>query len=99
MAARALVVGGTSGIGRKIASSLFSRGEEVVIAGRDLARAESVGNEIGKMVSGLALDLTRPKEIARAVRDLGQIDISCSRRWSVTATACELMTLSALCVP
>ena len=73
MVARALVVGGTSGIGRKIASSLFSRGEEVVIAGRDLA-AESVGNEIGKTVSGLALDLTRPKEIARAVRDLGQID-------------------------
>jgi NAD(P)-dependent dehydrogenase (short-subunit alcohol dehydrogenase family) len=69
-----LVVGGTSGIGRKIASTLFSRGEEVVITGRDLARAESVGNEIGKTVSGLALDLTQPKEIARAVRELGQID-------------------------
>ena len=74
MAALALVVGGTSGIGRKIASTLFSRGEEVVIAGRDLARAESVSNEIGKTVSGLALDLTQPKEIARAVRDLGRID-------------------------
>jgi short-subunit dehydrogenase len=55
MAARALVVGGTSGIGRKIASTLFSRGEEVVIAGRDLARAESVSNEIGKTVSGWLL--------------------------------------------
>jgi NAD(P)-dependent dehydrogenase (short-subunit alcohol dehydrogenase family) len=74
MTALALVVGGTSGIGRKIASTLFSRGEEVVIAGRDLARAESVSNEIGKTVSGLALDLTQPKEIARAVRDLGRID-------------------------
>jgi len=74
MTTLALVVGGTSGIGRKIASTLFSRGEEVVIAGRDLARAESVSNEIGKTVSGLALDLTQPKEIARAVRDLGRID-------------------------
>jgi short-subunit dehydrogenase len=54
MTAFALVEGGTSGIGRKIASTLFSRGEEVVISGRDLARAESVSDEIGKNANGAA---------------------------------------------
>jgi NAD(P)-dependent dehydrogenase (short-subunit alcohol dehydrogenase family) len=66
----ALVVGGTSGIGRVVAEQLAARGDAVVITGRDAERAEGVAAEIGAAVRGLALDLAEPEEIASRLAGL-----------------------------
>ena len=69
----AVIVGGTSGIGRQLAKTLAARGEDVIITGRDQARAQSVAAEIGGRVSGLALDLAHPEEIAGKLAGVGKV--------------------------
>jgi NAD(P)-dependent dehydrogenase (short-subunit alcohol dehydrogenase family) len=71
---RALIVGATSGIGRRIAHVLASRGEEAVVTGRDQARADVAAAEIVGQHRGLALDLTRPEEIAGRLANVGAIN-------------------------
>jgi NAD(P)-dependent dehydrogenase (short-subunit alcohol dehydrogenase family) len=70
----ALIVGGTSGIGREIAHALARRGEEVIVTGRDMARAPVAAAEIGDRHRGLALDLTKPDEIAAGLATVGPVD-------------------------
>jgi NAD(P)-dependent dehydrogenase (short-subunit alcohol dehydrogenase family) len=70
MADGALVIGGTRGIGRVIAEQLAARGDAVIIAGRDRARAEAVAAEVGHGVRGIACDLSRPEHIAEALADV-----------------------------
>jgi NAD(P)-dependent dehydrogenase (short-subunit alcohol dehydrogenase family) len=70
----ALIVGATSGIGRRIAHVLASRGEDAVVTGRDQGRADAAAAEIGGRHRGLALDLTRPEEIAGRLANIGAIN-------------------------
>jgi NAD(P)-dependent dehydrogenase (short-subunit alcohol dehydrogenase family) len=70
----ALIVGGTSGIGREIAHALARRGEEVIVTGRDKTRAQAAAAEIGGRHRGLALDLTKPDDIVAALATLGPVD-------------------------
>jgi NAD(P)-dependent dehydrogenase (short-subunit alcohol dehydrogenase family) len=70
MSNTAIVIGGTQGIGRTIAELMMARGDTVVIAGRDRARAESVAQEVGGAARGLAVDLTKPHEIGAALADV-----------------------------
>ncbi|GAA2487201.1 SDR family NAD(P)-dependent oxidoreductase [Streptomyces longisporus] len=67
-----VVVGGTSGIGREFARVRAERGDDVVLTGRDPDRADAVAKEVG--ARGLALDLSRPREIAAALADVGRVD-------------------------
>ncbi len=72
---RALVTGGTRGIGRAIAGTLAAAGAEVILTGRDLARAEEVAGEIrdaGGKARGFALDLDRPAEALEALAALAR---------------------------
>ena len=69
----ALIVGGTSGIGRRLAEVLAKRGEEVVITSRDAARAAAVAAEIGGRTRGIALDLNHPEQIAERLAGIGQV--------------------------
>ncbi len=62
-----LIIGGTAGIGTEIARSLAGRGGKVIIAGRDAKRARSVASKLGKNVSGIAVDVSKPLEIAKAL--------------------------------
>lgn len=71
---RAIVVGGTSGIGREVAKLLSARGDSVVITGRDTSKAQAVAGEIGGCAQGLALDLTRPAEIAGALQSISDVN-------------------------
>jgi NAD(P)-dependent dehydrogenase (short-subunit alcohol dehydrogenase family) len=72
--ANLLVVGGTSGIGREIATRAAGRGDDVVITGRKAEHAAEVAAEIGGSVRGLGLDLAEPADIADRLREVGMVD-------------------------
>jgi NAD(P)-dependent dehydrogenase (short-subunit alcohol dehydrogenase family) len=69
-----VIVGATSGIGRELARFYAERGHEVVLSGRDAARAQAVAAEIGGRSTGIALELARPEEIAAALGGVGRVD-------------------------
>jgi NAD(P)-dependent dehydrogenase (short-subunit alcohol dehydrogenase family) len=69
-----VIVGGTRGIGRELARTFAERGREVVLTGRDEARAQQVAAEIGGRARGLGLDLERPREIAGRLEGVGAVD-------------------------
>ena len=69
-----VIVGGTAGIGRQLAQTLAKRGDEVVITGRDKARAQAVAAEIGGRTRGVGFDLAEPAKIAAALADVGKVD-------------------------
>lgn len=68
-----VIIGATSGSGLDLAKALARRGERVAITGRDLDRTQGVAREIGEDAQGLALDLTRPQEIAGRLAGLGPV--------------------------
>lgn len=70
----ALVLGGTSGIGRELAVRLAGDGRDVVISGRDPVRAKEVAGAIGPTVSGIGLDLAQPDTIAEALAEVSRVD-------------------------
>lgn len=70
------IVGGTSGIGLRLAASYAARGSTVVITGRDLDRATKAAATVdgpGK-VRGLAVDLASPEEISGSLAEIGAVD-------------------------
>ncbi len=74
MAGSVVVIGGTTGIGPAIAKHYSDQGREVVISGRSATTAKEVAVDIGGKTSGIALDLTEPKEIAGALSTVGAVD-------------------------
>lgn len=68
-----VIIGGTSGSGLDLAQALARRGEQVVISGRDLARTQDVARAIGERARAVALDLTRPEEIAARLAGIGPV--------------------------
>jgi NAD(P)-dependent dehydrogenase (short-subunit alcohol dehydrogenase family) len=68
-----LVVGGTAGIGAEIARALARRGTAVIIAGRDRERASEVAPTLGENVTGIAVDISKPLEIGKALADVGNV--------------------------
>lgn len=68
-----VVVGGTSGLGKEVARHYAATGHEVVLSGRDLERSQSIAEEIGGNTTGIALDLTKPKELDRALAGVGPV--------------------------
>jgi NAD(P)-dependent dehydrogenase (short-subunit alcohol dehydrogenase family) len=79
---RALIVGGTSGIGRSIAQRFVAEGAMVAIVGRNQNRGEQSATEIdptGNRVRYIAADVTRADDVEAAVdttlRFFGGLDI------------------------
>ena len=79
-----LVIGGGSGIGRETALLAAERGAHVVVADRDIATAQSAGNEVktkaGKEAAiSVAVDIRKRDAIRTALRELiaafGGVDI------------------------
>jgi len=68
-----VVIGGTSGIGKQLAGVLARRGDEVIVTGRDAARAQAAAKEIGGATRGLAVDLAEPASIAGRLADIGAV--------------------------
>jgi NAD(P)-dependent dehydrogenase (short-subunit alcohol dehydrogenase family) len=71
--AATVVIGGTSGLGKEVARHYAGAGHEVILSGRDPARSRSVAEEIGGNTTGIALDLTRPTELAGALTGVGPV--------------------------
>lgn len=76
---RALVTGGTRGIGFALAKALAQAGASVVITGRDTARlnaaVSALREEDSSSVEGDVLDVTDTGSIAGAVSAIGPVDI------------------------
>jgi len=72
--AHSVIVGGSSGIGLLIAQRLVSQGDEVVITGREKAKAEAIAGEIGSGARGLGLDLASPETIEDALTSVTSVD-------------------------
>jgi NAD(P)-dependent dehydrogenase (short-subunit alcohol dehydrogenase family) len=69
-----VIVGGTQGLGRELAQSYADEGREVVVTGRDQARAEAAASEIGGSTRGLGFDLAEPHTIAGALAGVEHVD-------------------------
>ncbi|MFL5926477.1 MAG: SDR family oxidoreductase [Gaiellaceae bacterium] len=69
-----VIVGGTSGIGRRLAEAYAARGRRVVVTGRDPDRASQVAGSIdGGRVTACAVDLTEPSRIAACLAGVGPV--------------------------
>ena len=73
MAGAVVVVGGTSGLGKEVARHYASTGHQVVLSGRDPERSTAIASEIGGNTTGIALDLTDPKEVGGALAGIGSV--------------------------
>lgn len=79
---KAIISGGTTGIGRAIAVLLASEGVDVFICGRDAQHLEDALQRIGEVGKGdgIAIDLADPDNIGRffsaATQYLGGLDIA-----------------------
>ncbi|MBK6393594.1 MAG: SDR family oxidoreductase [Betaproteobacteria bacterium] len=104
----AVIIGGTSGLGKQLAGVLAKRGDEVIVTGRDAARAQAAAREIGGRTRGLAVDLANPSEIAGKLADVGAVkhlviaaierDDNSVRKFDV-ARAARLVTLKLVGYP
>jgi NAD(P)-dependent dehydrogenase (short-subunit alcohol dehydrogenase family) len=69
-----VVIGGTAGLGKEVARHYADAGRDVVLSGRDAARAGTVAAELGGGASGIAVDLAEPGTIAAALAGTGPVD-------------------------
>jgi NAD(P)-dependent dehydrogenase (short-subunit alcohol dehydrogenase family) len=67
-----LIVGGTSGIGLRLAEAYTRRGRDVVITGRERARTAAAAAEIG--AGACAVDLSEPESVSACLGDVGSVE-------------------------
>lgn len=67
-----VVIGGTAGIGLEFARSRAAAGRDVIIAARNMERANAAASEIG--ARALHVDLTAPTTIAESLADIETVD-------------------------
>jgi NAD(P)-dependent dehydrogenase (short-subunit alcohol dehydrogenase family) len=72
MSGAVVVIGGTAGIGRRLAERYAAEGRAVVLSGRDPARARGVAADVGG--TGVGLDLAEPDTISTALAGVGTVD-------------------------
>ena len=76
---RALITGGTSGLGAAIAAALINAGARVAITGRDPVRARAAARDLGPAAVGIGLDVRDEGDVDRGVDDavgaLGGLDV------------------------
>lgn len=68
-----VIVGGTGGLGRELASHYQAKGTPVIITGREPDRCEQMAAEIGPGTTGIGFDLAKPETIAEALAGVGPV--------------------------
>lgn len=68
-----VVIGGTSGIGRLLATEYAKKGEQVVLSGRGAAQASQVAAEVGGGAIGIGVDLAEPESVRSALAEVGPV--------------------------
>ena len=75
----AIIMGGTSGIGREVAVQLAQTGEwQVAVCGRNEAQLQELQDKYGQIVAGRRIDVTddgAPAQLMRLISDLGGVDL------------------------
>src|SRR5581483_8515948 len=89
---KALITGGTSGIGSAAALAMAEKGASVIITGRDETRGASTVEEIragGHDAQFIAADFSEMSEVARVADTAGEIDVlvNCAGAHAVATTA------------
>jgi NAD(P)-dependent dehydrogenase (short-subunit alcohol dehydrogenase family) len=76
MSGAVVIVGGTSGICRRLAEIYAARGRDVVVSGRDRDRATACAASLSGPGAATAccLDLAEPDAIAGSLRNVGPVD-------------------------
>lgn len=69
-----VVVGGTSEIGKRLSQHYADQGRKIVVTSRDAERAKATAQDIGGDTMGLALDLSKPHEIADALAGVDDVE-------------------------
>ncbi|HEX3900277.1 MAG TPA: SDR family oxidoreductase [Mycobacteriales bacterium] len=69
-----VVIGGSAGLGRFIATRFAERGDDVVISSRDASRASAVAGEIDGAVTGIAVDLSDPAGLEAQLATITDVD-------------------------
>lgn len=76
---RALVTGGSGGIGQAIAARLLETGGQVVLAGRDEAKLAAAASRLGSRAGWQRADVADPGQVRdcaeKAASDLGGLDV------------------------
>lgn len=103
-----VVVGGTSELGKAVAVHYAGKGHPVVVTGREAGRAQKVAEEIGNGAVGINFDLSKPKEIGKALAGVKDVQylvlVSIARDENSVKTydidqAVELVTLKLVGYP
>ena len=68
-----VVIGGTQGLGLEVARHYAAEGREVVLSGRDPARAQAVAAEVGGKARGIGVDLAEPAQLAERLDRIEQV--------------------------
>jgi NAD(P)-dependent dehydrogenase (short-subunit alcohol dehydrogenase family) len=84
---KALVTGGTAGIGWESARLMAAEGAEVVISGRDRQRGESAAERIGPRARFVQADLSDMDSVRSLVKECGGVDIVVNNAANFTGAA------------
>lgn len=74
---RTLLIGGASGIGYAVAELLSTRGEAIVLAGRNAQKLKHAADQLqsrGYVVETVALDIANELELQALAKNLGRVD-------------------------
>jgi NAD(P)-dependent dehydrogenase (short-subunit alcohol dehydrogenase family) len=76
VAGAVVIIGGTSGIGLRLAETYAARGRDVVVTGRDQTRCADIvsGMDGSGRLTPVALDLAEPESIGAALANVGDVD-------------------------